>query len=751
MAKKIGLYICGGCNITDALDIEGLAKIAKKKPKADIIKTHDALCSSEGVELIKNDVQAEGIDGVVIAACSPRAMPEAFDFDPLKLVVDRVNLREHVAWCQKSKEDGKPNEDTQMMAEDYIRMGIVKAQKASVPTPSIEEIDRTILVVGGGITGMNAALESAKAGQKVILVEKEAELGGWMSKWHKLVPRKSPFQEIEENDTKDIIAQVESNENITVYKSANIRRLEGGPGLYEADIKHNGNTETTKIGALVLATGWKPYDPNNLEHLGYGKCKNVITNVEMEEIAKEGAIKRPSDGKEVKSVAFIQCAGSRDENHLPYCSVVCCRASLKQANYIRTQDPEAKVYILYKDIRSPGQSENFYKAAQDDEGIFLTKAEISNVTEDSDGGVIIEAEDTILGENVRIKADMLVLATGMVPTTDREIKEGLEFEEKIKAAEVGSDEEAKLIKQNIDRETILNLKYRQGPSLPELNYGFPDSHYVCFPYETRRTGIYTAGCVRHPMDSGFAKDDALGASLKAIQCLELTSQGKAVHPRVGDTTYPDFFFQRCTQCKRCTEECPFGTLDEDEKGTPRLNTTRCRRCSICMGACPERIISFKNYSVDMISSMVKSIEVPEEDEEKPRFIAFMCENDAYPALDIAGAKRLIYNPYVRVIPLRCLGSVNLVWIADTLSSGIDGILMMGCKRDEDYQCHMIKGSELANIRLSKVKETLDRLRLESERLRVEQIQISDYDKIPQIFDEFLAKLEDLGPNPYKEF
>jgi quinone-modifying oxidoreductase subunit QmoB len=272
MAKKIGLYICGGCNITDALDIEGLAKIAKKKPKADIIKTHDALCSSEGVELIKNDVQAEGIDGVVIAACSPRAMPEAFDFDPLKLVVDRVNLREHVAWCQKSKEDGKPNEDTQMMAEDYIRMGIVKAQKASVPTPSIEEIDRTILVVGGGITGMNAALESAKAGQKVILVEKEAELGGWMSKWHKLVPRKSPFQEIEENDTKDIIAQVESNENITVYKSANIRRLEGGPGLYEADIKHNGNTETTKIGALVLATGWKPYDPNNLEHLGYGKC-----------------------------------------------------------------------------------------------------------------------------------------------------------------------------------------------------------------------------------------------------------------------------------------------------------------------------------------------------------------------------------------------------------------------------------------------------------------------------------------------
>src|SRR3990172_7247950 len=149
MAKKIGLYICGGCGITDALDIEGLAKKAQKKPKADVIKTHNALCSAEGVGLIKQDMETEGIDGVVIAACSPRAMVDVFDFDPLKFVVDRVNLREHVAWCQKPKEDGKPNEDTQMMAEDYIRMGIVKAQKASVPEPVKEEIDRTILVVGG--------------------------------------------------------------------------------------------------------------------------------------------------------------------------------------------------------------------------------------------------------------------------------------------------------------------------------------------------------------------------------------------------------------------------------------------------------------------------------------------------------------------------------------------------------------------------------------------------------------------------
>ena len=191
--------------------------------------------------------------------------------------------------------------------------------------------------------------------------------------------------------------------------------------------------------------------------------------------------------------------------------------------------------------------------------------------------------------------------------------------------------------------------------------------------------------------------------------------------------------------------------DEDEKFNPLPNPTRCRRCAICMGSCPERIISFKDYSVDIISSMLKAIEVPEPDDEKPRVVAFLCENDAYPALDIAGIHRLTYNPFVRVIPVRCLGSINIVWIADALAKGIDGILMIGCKYGDDYQCHFIKGSELANYRMEKVQETLQRLVLESERIQVVQLSISEYDRLPQIFDNFLETIERVGPNPYKDF
>jgi quinone-modifying oxidoreductase subunit QmoB len=233
--------------------------------------------------------------------------------------------------------------------------------------------------------------------------------------------------------------------------------------------------------------------------------------------------------------------------------------------------------------------------------------------------------------------------------------------------------------------------------------------------------------------------------------VELASRGEAVHPRWGDMSYPDFFLQRCTQCKRCTEECPFGTLNEDAKGTPQPNPIRCRRCGICMGACPERIISFKDYSVDIVSSMIKSVEIPDEDEEKPRLLGFLCENDAYPALDTAGLRRLQYSPHIRFIPVRCLGSVNIVWIADALSRGYDGILLVGCRSGDDYQCHFIRGSELMETRSSNIREKLKQLALEEERVRLEQLAITDIDRLPAIINEFADQIAEVGMNPFKGF
>jgi len=740
MEKKFGVYICKGCGIGESIDIEKLKKSAARaaKVQAEDIREHQILCSPEGLELIKNDVK-EGVNTITIGACSPRVKYEEFDFPGA--IVERVNLREFVAWTQEPK-----NSDTQSLADDYIKMGVLKTQRGDLPEPNIlPDLSKTILVIGGGMAGLSAALEAAKAGYQVVLVEKEAELGGMSAKLYKETPRQYPFDKLDEPRIAGIIKEVEANSNIKVYKSTVVEKTDGQPGLLDVTLRNNGTSETMRVGAVIMAAGWKPYDASKLGHLGYGK-PNVITSVQMEEIAKKGKITRPSDGKEAKKVAFIQCAGSRDPNHLPYCSSFCCGTSLKQAKYVTEKNGDAMAMIFYKDIRTPGQTELFYKNMQNDPGVLLTKAEVTGISDAVNGNLYVEAENTLLGEKIKVEADLVVLATGIVPATraPQEYLDGL-----TEAAKKGDEPKKAYIESTPKPDFILNLQYRQGPEVPSLEgaYGFADSNFICFQYETRRTGIYSAGCIRQPMSMSDAADDAAGAALKAIQCVEHVAKGIAVHPRAWDMTFPDPLMIKCTSCKRCTEECPFGAIDEDEKGTPFYKINRCRRCGTCMGACPERIVSFKDFSVDIIGTMIKNIEI---DEDEFRVVVLACENDAYPALDSAAIKRMKLNPKARIIPVRCLGSTNLVWVTDAFSKGIDGLILLGCKYGENYQCHFVKGSELANYRFSKVQETLDKLQLESERVKLVQVAINEYDLLPQIINDFVERVEEIGPNPFKE-
>jgi len=745
--KKIAAWICRGCDIGTSLDVEALEKLAQESGAA-VCGSHEFLCGDEGVACIKKEIE-QGANTLVVAGCSPRFNTDTFTFDGC--FTERVNLRELVVWSHPPND-----EDTQMLAEDYLRMGMTRAQKAEIPTPFEAEIDKTILIVGGGQSGMTAALEAARAGYQVVLVEKEPQLGGWLKNFARLFPKKPPYREAEPVDLKARVQEIEQEDRIKTYLGAKIESINGQPGQFDVSIQTNGSTEQLRVGAIIQATGWKPYDASRLTHLG-SAFPNVITNVQMEELAASGRIVRPSDGKPARRIAFIQCAGSRDEEHLPYCSAVCCRVTLKQALWARELDDAAEVYVLYKDIRAPGQYEDFYRRVQEDPGIFFTKGEVASVKEAADGNLIVEAEATLLGEQIQIEADLVVLATGMVPVAaDGEaIRQFRDAQGVIEKGEAGAQlEAAKVTAEELKHHEgteVLQLGYRQGPDLPVLKYDFPDSHFICFPYETRRTGIYVAGCVRAPNDTDACREDAAGAAMKAIQCVELASRGVAVHPRWEDRSYPDFALQRCTQCKRCTEECPFGTLDEDEKGTPQPNITRCRRCGICLGACPERIVSFKDYSIEIVSSMIKSVEVPDEFEEKPRLLGLLCENDAYPALDRAGLNRIQHSAWIRFIPVRCLGAVNVVWIADALSKGFDGVLLVGCKSGDDYQCHFIRGSELMGTRGDNIREKLNALALEEERVRVEEVSISEYQKVARIINEFAEEIEEIGMNPFKGF
>ncbi len=753
MDKKYCAYICAGCGIGEALDMEALAEVVSGEMSMEC-KTHKHLCGAEGRSLIESDV-AGGVNTIVVGACSPRVMAREFDFGVDKITV-RANIREQVVWSEVKPADGQaPHKEAaaflQESASDYLRMACTRAKKTLLPEPyKLEEINKTILVMGGGLAGLTAAKEAATAGYNVVLVEKEEKLGGKATGWRKSFPSKAPWTDLEENPINSLIASVEGNEKITIKTSTEVARISGAPGNFGVTFKAAGaktewdapqkvtvdqqdliskgemedpntglkkytdlNPEALKIGAVVLATGWKPADVSQYEHLGYGKVKNVVTNAEFEKLAKAGKV--PAN------VAFIQSPGGKEhDKDFPYCNSVTSMVALKQAQYVCQDNADGKAYILYQHMRTPGHMELYYKSAQNTDGIFLTKGNVMKV-EESGASLSVAVEDTLLGEDISLQVDMVVLAAGMEPTTLNE--------------------------------DSINLAYRQGPAFVDLDLfdGYADSHFICFPYETRRTGIYACGGVRKAETMEEAVDDATGAALKAIQCIESTDRGVAVHPRSGDATYPEFFMQRCTQCKRCTEECPFGALDDDEKGTPLPNPTRCRRCGTCMGACPERIIGFKDYNIDLIGSMIKAVEVPEDDEDRLRILVLVCENDAYPALDMAGIKRLGISHMARFIPVRCLGSVNMAWIRDALSAGMDGAMLLGCTYGDDYQCHFVKGSEIANKRMENIGDTLKTLGLEPERCAANQVAITDYDKIPQIINEFVEQIVEMGPNPFKGF
>ena len=736
---KTAAYICKGCGIGERIDAAQAAKVAEREGKMNLVRSHDFLCSGAGVQMIRDDIEKEGVTHVMIAACSRRSKTEAFSFPAV--AVARANLREGVIWSQPDTPEAK--ETTQDMADDFVRMGCAEVKKMKVPAgnPNVGH-NKRILVVGGGVSGMTAALEAAKAGYEVVLIEKEKQLGGWAAMLWKRVAFREPYKDPAETGVDRMIAAVDAEKRIQVHLDSVIARTSGAPGRFTVEIAaESGGTSTEEFGAIVQASGFAAYDANKLPEFAYGRTPNVVDQAELEKLAREAAvrgepIRRPSDGGEVKSVAFVQCAGQRDDTgkHLPYCSGFCCNTSIKQAMYFKDANPNVDTVVIYTDLRTPGNGEDFYRSAQA-KGVIFTKGKVLSV-EPADKTLTIRFHDLILDEDTAIdNADLVVLATGQVPNSGVNVE--LPPEEQDKG-------EVKPI-------SILNLNYRQGRDLPQLKWGFADSHFICFPYETRRTGIYAAGPVRRPMDIAQAMEDATGAVLKAIQAAENAELGRAAHPRSGDLSFPIVRLEGCTQCKRCTVECPFGAIDEDEKRYPLFNESRCRRCGTCMGACTVRVISFENYSVDTVGAQIKAVDIPDEFSEKPRILVLACENDAYPALDMAGMRRLAYSAFVRTIPVRCLGSVNTIWITDALNSGYDGVMLMGCKHGDDYQCHFVKGSELASYRMGKMGDTLKQMALETERVATYEVAITDVERVPQLINDYAKVIEKIGMSPMKGF
>jgi quinone-modifying oxidoreductase subunit QmoB len=366
-SKNTGVYICSGCNIGDAIDTDKLQSIAIEYPSVKQCQVHPVLCSPEAYLKLNDEINEQQLDSLIIAGCSPRHAPDSLIFSEIHC--ESVNLREGVAWVMEAG-----HEDTQAAAEDYLRMGIARTAASGLPEPYIHDAPESdILILGGGITGIHSALEGARAGYSVVLVEKEDKLGGRLNDLHDIIPVSGSKQTNLNYFLEEKLDELAASALITVHKNTSLESIEGEPGKFLAKLRNGTGSSECKVGSVILANGWKPYDPAKLTNLGYTDHKNIITQTELETMQKEDRILRPSDGNVPSTIVFIQCAGSREKDHLPYCSNVCCLTSLKQVSYIRQKYPESKIFIIYKDIRTPGKNEHIYREVQKDNHVFFTK------------------------------------------------------------------------------------------------------------------------------------------------------------------------------------------------------------------------------------------------------------------------------------------------------------------------------------------------------------------------------------------
>ena len=676
-------------------------------------------------------------------------------------------------WCDVEEQGvgapgGEREEQTQKTLI-LIQMAIGRARLLEPLEPRTVPGTNAALLVGAGAAGLHTAVSLVEMGKKVFLVEKESGVGGRVASLRRLYPRVcDPLCGLE-----FALQQLRKSSLSEIFTLTKVKSLSGAPGNFEVTLekgpryvleeKCNGCGECTKIcpvslpsgnrpggpalgerkaihpaepmpfppafvvdrshcppdcgrcaeicpsravdldqqpfettvraGAVLLTTGWDGYPLAKVEEYGYGVYPQVVSNLEMEAL-----VENLPAGKEV---GFIQCAGSRDERHLPYCSSVCCSATLKQVLRLKEVAPDARCHIFYQDIRAPGFDEDLYLRVKSLDGVLFIRGTPSTVKPGENGKLHLRAEDTFSGTEIRLNLDLLVLAGGMVPSK-------------------GTREMAEILK------------------LPQNVHGFFEAHLPCHPEESQKTGVRVGGSCRGPMGIAHSIESSHRAAMDVLPFVQETIR---VEPG-----YPELNLPKCDKCKRCIEECPYGSYSLDPNGFPALDLTKCRQCGNCMGICPLSAISMRNLTIAQLAAQVRAVKPSYLGKEEPVILAFLCRNDAYHAAQAAAHMTPGVSRNVFFIKLPCAGSVNNALIADALAFGIDGILIAGCK---DGQCHFIKGNQLVKTRSEDLAEKLKKMVMEPQRVRLETLEIRDSQRYVELIRGYVEELRRMGPNPFK--
>ncbi|RLF21734.1 MAG: disulfide reductase [Thermoprotei archaeon] len=772
---KVAVFVCRcGTNIAGVVDVDEVVRHFSSR-EGVVVGEHEHCCSDDGLRKIKEVLEKEGATHLIVACCTPSLHGELFKRTAEEAGLNRgfveiVNIREQCSWVHSFD----PKRAT-IKAIDLIEMAIAAAPLASPAKVVKMPVEKSVLVIGGGVAGVTAALTLADMGFKVYMVEKEGFIGGHMAKWDKVFP------------TLDCsicvlgpqLSRAYNHPNITVLTLSQVKSVRGVPGNYEVEVyrkarfvdeklcngcnkclevcpiqlpneyeyglgfrsaivkpspeavpqapyidmescvgcyscygvcdpkainfKDRDQTITLKVGAIIVATGFKPFNPKGFEEYRYGFLQDVVTGPEYERMLNnvgptKGRILRISDGVEPKKIAFIQCVGSRsDRVGHRYCSRVCCNYAIKQAVQTKLMKPDIDIAIFYIDVRATGKlAEEAYRRAIE-LGVRFVKGRVGDIRRTREGKLRLFYEDILEGNFKEEDFDLVVLSVGMEPHED-----------------------------------IKELAGMLGVHLSEDGF-LAEYHLKLNPADTFSRGVYVAGACTGPKD---ITESVTQAGLAAARVAELLGRGEIeieVYAPVIDES-------KCKLCFNCVRACPFGALKMG-KGRVEIDEVACRGCGACLAACPTGALRPPGYLTnEQISAMLKAL--LSRKSEFPLIVAFMCRWCSYAAADNAGLNRIPYPTNVRVIRVPCSVRVSPEHILEAFRLGADGVMVLGCYEQD---CHYRVGRIKANERVETLKKLLEAVGVNPDRLIIDGASASEGKKIAELVRSFTEKIAKLGP------
>jgi heterodisulfide reductase subunit A len=568
--RRIGVYVCQcGGNISDYVDVDRVREAVGEEDDVVVARTAMFTCSDATQQEICNDIKEHGLEGLVVASCSPklhtvtfRGVAKRAGLNPYRYT--QVNLREQCSWAHTDDHEGATEKAIRL-----VRAGVARTRLLAPLEPTIVETVPKTLVVGAGIAGLRAAIGLADIGLAVVVIEREAEVGGWVKDFGPMFPHEKDGREL----IAELLEQVRWRDNIVLFTNAELVRKGGSFGNYEVDIAVAGDPEAIRrmeVGSIIVATGFDSYQPAEGEY-GYG-IDGVVTLPEFKQMVDAADGPLQYHGRTVKDVAYIYCVGSRQGDAGPnqYCSRFCCTAAVHASLELHGKDPSAHQYHLYRDMRTYGRFELLYEESRE-KGVLYLKfpaeqpPEVSRATS---GKLEVKVRDELTSQNdLQLPVDLVVLVTGMVPRENEEL--------------------VKALKLPIGRDGFFN-----------------EIHPKLRPVETVVDGVAICGACQFPKTSSESVTSGLAAVTWSAAMLK---QGRAeLDPQVA-TIDPDL----CSWCGICVESCPYDAISQLDllggKLVATIATATCKGCGGCVPICPQRAIDLQGYTSREMEAMIEGL------------------------------------------------------------------------------------------------------------------------------------------------